>query len=92
MFPTFDAFSQVMDQCTQNYECLVVNNNTQSNKLEDMVYWYKAENHQPFKMGAPEFWQHHSNNYTEQNKDTDEIDITQIRKKNSLNVSVKKTH
>jgi hypothetical protein len=29
-FPTFEFFCQVMDQCTQNYECLVVNNNTQS--------------------------------------------------------------
>jgi hypothetical protein len=31
-FPSFEFFCQMMDQCTQNYECLVVNNNTQSNK------------------------------------------------------------
>jgi hypothetical protein len=41
-FPSFEFFCQVMDQCTQNYECLVMNNNSQSNKLEDIVYWYKA--------------------------------------------------
>ena len=27
MFPTFEVFCQVMDQCTENYECLVINNN-----------------------------------------------------------------
>ena len=36
-------FFQVMDQCTENYECLVINNNAKSNKLEDQVFWYKAE-------------------------------------------------
>ena len=35
MFPTFEAFCQVMDQCTENYECLVINNTTKSNKLQD---------------------------------------------------------
>ena len=26
MFPTYEIFSQVMDQCTSNYECLVIDN------------------------------------------------------------------
>jgi len=55
-FPSFEFFCQMMDQCTQNYECLVINNNTQSNKLEDTIFWYKAEIHGEFKMGAPELW------------------------------------
>ena len=42
MFPTFEMFCQVMDQCTENFECLVINNNAKSNKLEDQVFWYKA--------------------------------------------------
>ena len=55
-FPSFEFFCQMMDQCTQNYECIVINNNTQSNKLEDTIFWYKAEVHGEFKMGAPELW------------------------------------
>ena len=31
-----------MDQCTENYECLVINNNAKSNKLTDQVFWYKT--------------------------------------------------
>ena len=45
MFPTFESFCQVMDQCTENYECLVVSNNAKSNKLEDQIFWYKATGH-----------------------------------------------
>ena len=57
MFPTFESFCQVMDQCTENYECLVISNNGRSNKLEDQIFWYKAEPHNYFKLGSKEFWQ-----------------------------------
>lgn len=64
-FPSFEFFCQVMDQCTQNYECIVMNNNSQSNKLEDIVFWYKAEMHGEFRIGAPEFWRHSEQHYKE---------------------------
>jgi hypothetical protein len=57
MFPTFEAFCQVMDQCTENYECLVINNNSKSNKLSDQVFYYKADNHNDFRLGSKEFWE-----------------------------------
>lgn len=57
MFPTFESFCQVMDQCTENYECLVINNNVKSNKLHEQIFWYKAENHKDFKLGSREFWE-----------------------------------
>ena len=62
MFPSFEMFCQVMDQCTENFECLVINNNAKSNKLEDQVFWYKASEHDDFKLGAQEYW-----DYAEQN-------------------------
>ena len=57
MFPTFESFCQVMDQCTENYECLVINNNSKSNKLHDQVFWYKADDHGDFRLGSKEFWE-----------------------------------
>ena len=63
MFPSFDIFCQVMDACTENYECLVIHNNAKSNKLEDQVFWYKASPHPDFKIGAEEFWKAHNNNF-----------------------------
>ena len=57
MFPNFESFAQVMDQCTENYECLVIDNNSKSNKLQDQIFWYKAEPHGDFKLGSKEFWE-----------------------------------
>ena len=57
MFPTFESFCQVMDQCTENYECLVINNNAKSNRLQDQVFWYKADAHNEFRLGSKEFWE-----------------------------------
>ncbi len=62
MFPTFEMFCQVMDQCTENFECLVINNNAKSNKLEDQVFWYKASDHDDFILGAQEYWDYATQN------------------------------
>jgi hypothetical protein len=56
IFPTFELFCQIMDQCTENYECLVIHNGCKTNKLEDCVFWYKAAIHPPFKFGNAEQW------------------------------------
>ena len=93
MFPTFEIFCQVMDQCTENYECLVIHNNAKSNRLEDQVFWYKADEHEPFILGAPEFWEHHSNHYAagDDLDGEEDFDIVQIQaKRNKINVNVKK--
>jgi len=58
MFPNFEMFCQVMDQCTENFECLVINNNAKSNKLTDQVFWYKAEPHDEVKLGSREYWEY----------------------------------
>ena len=62
MFPTFEMFCQVMDQCTENFECIVINNNAKSNKLEDQVFWYKASDHDDFILGAQEYWDYATQN------------------------------
>tara|TARA_Y100000589_G_C27056943_1_gene589728 strand:+ start:258 stop:1061 length:804 start_codon:yes stop_codon:yes gene_type:complete len=94
MFPTFEIFCQVMDQCTENFECLVINNNAKSNKLEDQVFWYKAMSHPDFQMGARVFWEHHSNNFNDSyngDNNGDEFDINNLRKKkNTTLINVKK--
>jgi len=79
-FPSFEFFCQVMDQCTQNYECLVISNNTQSNKIEDIIFWYKAELHGDFRIGAPEFWSHSAQHY----RDQEESEINKYDASNAI--------
>ena len=95
MFPTFDMFCSVMDQCTENYECLVIDNNVKSNKLEDQVYWYKAEDHGDFAIGSKEFWRIHNENLAAAKDDEEEeelFDISAFNKKKGPTVNVKKTY
>ncbi len=56
IFPTFELFCQIMDQCTENYECLVIHNGSKTNRLEDCVFWYKAAPHPDFKIGSRDHW------------------------------------
>ena len=91
MFPTFESFCQVMDQCTENYECLVINNNSKSNKLHDQVFWYKADNHGDFRLGSKEFWE-----LSKGMKDEDEeeqYDPNSVKKRGAgQKISVKKAN
>jgi len=89
MFPTFESFCQVMDQCTENYECLVINNNSKSNKLQDQVFWYKADNHNDFKLGSKEFWEL-SKGYNSEEEE-DKYDPNSVKKRGQgQKISVKK--
>ena len=87
MFPTFESFCQVMDQCTENYECLVINNNSKSNKLTDQIFWYKAEPHPTFKLGSKEYWELSKNLPDEEDTSYD----PNAKKKNVQQIQVKKS-
>ena len=90
MFPTFESFCQVMDQCTENYECLVINNNSKSNKLNDQVFWYKADNHNDFRLGSKEFWELSKGMPEEEQEE--QYDPTKSKKRGAgPKISVKKT-
>lgn len=43
MFSSRETFELVLDSCTEDYSCLVINNTTRSNKIEDQVFYYKAK-------------------------------------------------
>ena len=91
MFPTFDMFCSFMDQCTENYEGLVICNNVSSNKLEDQVFWYKASDHPPFKLCDASLW---ADNRPFQSAmlSTDDYNPMNFKKKNAgPSVWVKKT-
>jgi len=56
----FQDFQEIMDTVTEDYTALVINNTVQSNKIEDCVFWYKADpNRLPsnWKFGHPSAWE-----------------------------------
>lgn len=82
MFPTFEMFCQFMDQCTENYECLVICNGVQSNRLEDQVFWYKASEHPPFKLCDDSLWVDNKP-FSSAMLAQDEFDPLAVKKKNN---------
>lgn len=63
IIPDFTEFCAIMDQITDDYTALYIHNATQSNKLEDCLFWYKAKPHPPFRMGSRDFWKYHETRY-----------------------------
>jgi len=89
MFPTFESFTQVMDQCTENFECLVIDNNSKSNKIQEQIFWYKAQNHEDFKLGSKEYWEL-SKDIDSDDDDTQAYNPRDNRKSKGPQINVKK--
>ena len=88
MFPTFESFCEIMDQCTENYECLVINNNSKSNQFTDQIFWYKAEPHGDFRLGSNEYWE--MSRELDSDDDVEEYDPSKHRKRRGPAITVKK--
>jgi hypothetical protein len=89
MFPTFDMFCQFMDQCTEKYECLVIANGVQSNKLDDQVFWYKASDHPTFRLCDDSLW-HGNQPFSSTMLAGEDFDATKLQTKKGPQVWVKK--
>ncbi len=72
IIPTFEEFEAIFASITEDYTALVINNRTQSNKLEDCVFWYKANpNRFPenWKFGHPTAWDFHNQRFDPENSE-----------------------
>ena len=74
IFPTFELFCLVMNEITEGYGCLVIDNTTKSNKLEECVYWYEGEIHDDYTIGSKIFWDANNQNIIDDNEDEEEND------------------
>lgn len=94
MFPTFDMFCSTMDHCTENFECLVICNNAKSNRIEDQVFWYKANPHEKFRIGPDNVWEYSDSNYIDEEDGEEEIDINEYSniKRKGPKLTIKKTY
>ena len=64
IIPDFNQFCDILDQITDDYTALFVLNQTQSNRLEDCIFWYKAKPiRKNFKFGSKDYWKFHKQRY-----------------------------
>lgn len=91
IFPHFSVFQDVLNSCTEGYDCLVLDNTSKSNSIQDCVYWYRAKPDRKFKIGSKELWNYCNKNTDKKGKKEENINDTQkLKKKNAISVTVKK--
>ena len=71
-FQKFSHFQEAFISCTNNYECLVLDNNSKSNKIEDCVFYYKATPDRNYKIGSKELWNYLDSRMREDDDEDDE--------------------
>lgn len=63
---SFAEWNDLMDQLTDNYTAMFINNKTTSNNLEDIIFFIKADPNaipKDWKVGCREFWDFHYDRY-----------------------------
>jgi hypothetical protein len=95
MFPTMDMFKTVLNKCTNDYGCLVIDNTSNSDKIDEQVYWYRTNINKPdwetFKMCYNIFWEGNEKYLAGKDDEKEEkVDFNRlIMKKNQINFDVK---
>lgn len=91
IFPHFNIFQEVLNSCTEGYDCLVLDNTSKSNNIKDCVFWYRAKPDRNFKIGSKQLWAYCDKKYDKASeKRLDEFDTDKLKKKNVPRVTVKK--
>lgn len=56
IFDKLADFRKVLNSCTNDFGCLVLDNTSRSNKIEDQVFWYKSKMNRKYKIGSDKMW------------------------------------
>lgn len=90
MFPSLNAFQQVLSKLTTNYGSMVIVNRGDRHNLQDKIFYYKAPDEYLDKVGCRQFNKIHKNNYDENwRKKGKDFDINDIIKKKKNETSFK---
>jgi len=59
----YTLFCKFMDDYTENYNFLILDLKSESENIENKLFWYKADKHNNFKMCSEESWDYNDKNY-----------------------------
>jgi hypothetical protein len=74
IFPKFAQFQETFNACTNDYECLVLDNTSKSGKITDCIFWYKATPGRKFKIGSPALWDYLNSRYDPKKEEEESIE------------------
>lgn len=62
VFPTFNVFEIIFDECTKDYRAMVIDNRKPCDNIQDKIFWFKASE-RTFSFGSEQFQNIHKNFY-----------------------------
>ena len=80
----FSLYCKLMDDYTNDFNCLVLDVKSKSMNIQDKLYWYKADLYSDFKICCSESWDFSKSNLIDNNQNEDEDYIQKIYKRNLL--------
>ena len=89
-FGTFEKkkdFQTVLEACTQEYQCLVLDNSKPSTNTAEVCFWYKARYGKVYKFGSSKLWRYHECWYMTDAQRYQSQQQSQQKTKNSKNSS-----
>jgi hypothetical protein len=64
IIPSYQLFCSILNEITDNYTALYINNTAGTNDWNECVFWYKAKIiPKGFKFGCEDFWKFHKQRY-----------------------------
>ncbi len=87
MIPSFNEFCRILEQCCEDHGCLVIHTSGNSAKLEDQIYFYRAELRNNFRVGDDKIWDFFEKRY---NKGNEEQNINTLKEKTKLKIILNK--
>jgi hypothetical protein len=88
--PSFELFELIMEKCTKNHECLVIDMAASSSKIEDNIFWFKAKMRDDYHVGLPHLWK--SNQYDSDEEEQEDFDYSKIKPKKKLPLDIRKRY
>ncbi len=93
IFDKVNDFKKTLNACTNDYGCVVLDNTSRSDRIEDQVFWYKAKLGRIYKFNE-KMWPIWDKKLKEQkiteNEDDDDDNKTFVRKQKASNLIIKK--
>lgn len=59
----YETFCELMDQLTGDFTCLIIKKRSQSNRIEDNVFWFRTQKLNDWKFGCGEYKEWGKNRY-----------------------------
>lgn len=87
---SYDLFTYCMGKFTEDYGCLVINNRSTKNNINEQAFWYRAQKQENLRLLSDRAWRFHQNRYCKDPSKVAKIEKLFFDKKTKTNILVER--